>query len=150
MQTQPGVGELAVPTIGTSPSIKASRPSLLLWLLPSPFPSCFLPGPPLSVPFFQSEVFQSHPLLLSLVPPLFFPPPSQAPGLLENPGQIFGRNTTCACAGAAPAGLVVWRFLAAPSRFPPGLGSCLGPLSCVSVPLGSRVGVPGRRGWLRD
>lgn len=48
MQTQPGVGELAVPTIGTSPSIKASRPSLLLWLLPSPFPSCFLPGPPLS------------------------------------------------------------------------------------------------------
>lgn len=103
-------------------------PSLLLSL----FPSLLLPS-------------LGH-FLLSFIPPPSSPPPSQPPGLRENSGQILGLNTTCARAGAAPARPVVLRFQAAQSRCPPGLGSCLGPLRCVSARLGPRVGVPGRKG----
>lgn len=141
--------------VGTSPSkgfcaLRSSSGSSHL-----PVPSCSLPSVlhfllfPLV--FLHSRVFQYHPSflrLLSRIPPPSSPPPSQAPGLRENPGQIFSRNATCARAGAAPARPVLRRFQAAQSRCPPGLGSCLGPLRCVSARLGPRVGVPGRRGWL--
>lgn len=132
------------------PQQRFLRLSLLLRFLPSPFPFCSLPSIlhflPSPLDLCQSGVPPSP--LLSLIPPPSSPPLSQAPGLWENPEQILGPNTTCAGAEAAPARLVVLRFQAAQSRYLQGLGSCLGPLLCVSAGLDRRVRVPDRRAGL--